>query len=141
LGLALLLRWMALEWLLFPTPPLLKGFETTDRHEMINTIATFFMIFGAQMDILFAIKVKILVLINIMFSLGPIVFLLIGSNKSLPLIGDVRPFPKSTISICDGFFILLTVASLDVMYYSFAHSLCCVRNGTPIYQDGNSPTA
>ena len=61
-------------------------------------------------------------------------------QQESPLTRYVHLFPNFTILIRNGFFVLLIVASLDVMYCSFAHSLYCEQNKNS-YQDGNSPTA
>ena len=61
---------MGLKWLIFLTIPLLLGYEICDLYEMVSTsksievIATIFIIFGAHMNILLFIKVKILKLIK-----------------------------------------------------------------------------
>ena len=53
---------MGLEWLQFPTSPLLLGEETHNQYEMAILLA-FLIILGAPMNTQFFIKVKILVLI------------------------------------------------------------------------------
>ena len=68
--LSLRLKYMSLKWLLLPTRQLLVGYETRNKYKavsnsIIEAVATFLVIFGAHMSILFIIKVKmILVLVK-----------------------------------------------------------------------------
>ena len=61
---------MGLKWLFFfPTRCLLLGYETHGSLEMVSKIqmkvvGIFHMIFGAHMDVLFSMKVKIFVLVK-----------------------------------------------------------------------------